>query len=207
MRIKKIRFIAILLIIIILGIAYYVVLTITIDTANRDTLKVMQNDYKDKNLIYNAVKSIDYAIFMKPWDKNLRVNRRNMLMLVNDYKGALEAVQDDLKADKNGMTYEIEGLCHEYLGEEPKAMESYQKAQHIYEKELKEKPTDDFLIAESATLSMILGDTLRAQELIQMREIPNDSLMADFVERNNHLILNYKSGGLRYFYEKAKVLN
>ncbi len=207
MRIKKNRFIAILLIIIIVGIAYYVALTLAIDTANRETLKVMQNNYKDKNLVYNAVKSIDYAIFMKPWDKNLRANRRNMLMLLNDYKGALKAVQDDLKVDKNGITYEIEGLCYEYLGEEPKAMESYQKAQYIYEKELKEKPTDDFLIAESATLSMILGDTLRAQELIQMREIPNDSLMADFIERNNHLILNYKSGGLIYFYEKAKALN
>lgn len=207
MHIKKSRFIAILLIVIIASIAYYVAMSISIDTANQDMLKVIKNNYKDKELIYNAVNSTDRAIFMMPWEKSLRLNRRLLLMQLNDYVGALEAVQDDLIVDENGLAYEFEGVCYEYLNQENRAMESYRKARGLFEEELKEMPTDDYHIAEIAALSMVLGDTLRAQELLKMRKIPQDSLMADYVKRNNRLILNYKSGGVRYFYEKAKEVN
>ncbi|RUA31743.1 MAG: hypothetical protein DSY76_01135 [Bacteroidetes bacterium] len=207
MRIKKNSFIAIALIIIIVSIAYYVALTVTVDSANKELLKVMENNYQDKSLIYDAVKSLDMAIFMMPWNHDLRLNRRSLLLQINDYAGALEAVQDDLKVGKDGLAYEYEGLCYEFLNQKDKAYKSYRKALQLYEDELAETPNDDFRTAEIATLSMILGDTLRAQEILKTRKIPSDSLAASYIERNNQFILQYKSGGLRYFYNKAKERN
>ncbi len=201
---KKLRLIAFAILILLLPVGYMVVLSIAIDTQNRDLLNVMQTNYHIKPLIDKSIESTNRAIFWKPWDENLRLNRFTLLMQVQDYNQALTAIQDDIKVSPSGDNYSREGLIYEYLGENEKAKERFRKAIELYREALEEKPNSDYYLAETATLSMIVGDTNEVRALLNRRKAGENTMSQEMINRQNELILSYKSGGLIWFVEYAR---
>ena len=201
---KKLRFIWIIFLIIIIPIGYYVLLTISIDTQNRDLLNVIQANYRVKPLIRTAIESSNRAIFWKPWDETLRKNRMVLLIQIQDYYQALNAIEDDISVLPTGDNYAGKGLVYEYLGNMNKAEDSYREAIEIFKDELIENPQSDYLLTEIATLSIIVGDTTEVRDLLNRRKVSVSTVNQEMMNRQNELILNYKSGGLLWFIEKAK---
>jgi len=200
---KKIKTIALAFLILLLPVGYMVVLSISIDNQNRDLLNVMQTNYHIEPLVRKSIASTERAIFWKPWDSNLRQNRLMLLLQIQDYNQALVAIQDDIKVSRSGTNYGRRGLVYEYLGDTVEAVNSYKKAIELYQEDLKENPKDDYLLAEIATLSMIVGDTNQVRSLLNRREASENTVNQEMINRQNKLILSYKSGGLIWFVEYA----
>ncbi len=201
---KKLKIIVYAILLLLLPVGYIVVLTISIDTQNRDLLNVMQTNYQVEPLVRKSIKSTERAIFWKPWGANLRLNRLILLLEVQDYSQALVAIQDDIKVSPTCDNYGREGLVYEYLKKKERAKESYVQAIELYRDGLVEKPDDDYLLTETATLSMIIGDTNEVRSLLNRRKASDNTLNQEMINRQNELILNYKSGGLIWFVEYAK---
>ena len=201
---KKLRTIALAILILLLPLGYMIVLSIAIDSQNRDLLNVMQTNYHIKPLVRKSIASTERAIFWKPWDSNLRQNRLMLLLQIQDYNQALVAIQDDIKVSQSGVNYGGEGLVYEYLGDTVMAVSSYKKAIELYQEDLKENPKDDYLLAEIATLFMIVGDTNQVRSLLNRRKSSENTVSQGMINRQNELILSYKSGGLSWFVEYAK---
>lgn len=197
---KKLRLIGLILLIIIIPAGYYLSISIAIDDVNRDMMNVTINFHND-SLKNRALKSTNRAIFLMPWNKAIRANRILLLFSLKKYHKALEAAKEDVKISGSGMCYEREGLAYEYLGEMDLAISCYHKAIIIYEEELKERPNDDFLISEIAILSMIVSDTNRAKEVIESRNKSNNETLNESIQQVHQAILNYKTGGMRFFIE------
>jgi len=201
---KKIKTISLVFLILLLPVGYVVSLSISIDNQNRDLLNVMQTNYQIESLVRKSIASTERAIFWKPWDANLRQNRLMLLLQIQDYNQALGAIKDDIKVSRSGANYGREGLVYEYLGDTVLAISSYKKAIELYKEDLKEKPKDDYLLAEIATLSMIVGDTNEVRSLLNRRKASENTVNQEMINRQNELILSYKSGGLLWFVEYAK---
>ena len=201
---KKIKIIALALLILLLPLGYIVVLSISIDTQNRDLSNAIQTSFKIRPLVEKSIESTNRAIFWKPWDDVLRMNRLTLLLEVQDYNQALIAIQDDLKVSPSGDNYAREGLVYEYLGENEKAKESFRKAIELYREALEENPDSDYYLAETATLSMIVGDTNEVRALLNRRKAGENTMSQEMINRQNKLILSYKSGGLIWFVEYAR---
>jgi tetratricopeptide (TPR) repeat protein len=201
---RKIKIIALILLLLSLPIGYIVVLSISIDTQNRDLVNAIQTNFKIKPLVEEAIESTNRAIFWKPWDKVLRQNRLTLLMEIQDYNQALIAIQDDLKVLPLGDNYAREGLIYEYLGEKDKAKGCYLQAIKLYRDVLKENPNSDYYLAETATLLMIVGDTNEVRTLLSRRKVGDNTVNQEMINRQNGLILSYKSGGLLWFVDYAK---
>jgi len=201
---RKIKIIALILLLLSLPIGYIVVLSISIDTQNRDLVNAIQTNFKIKPLVEESIESTNRAIFWKPWDKVLRQNRLTLLMEIQDYNQALIAIQDDLKVLPSGDNYAREGLIYEYLGEKDKAKGCYLQAIKLYRDVLKENPNSDYYLAETATLLMIVGDTNEVRTLLSRRKVGDNTVNQEMINRQNGLILSYKSGGLLWFVDYAK---
>ena len=201
---KKLRTIALAILILLLPLGYMIVLSIAIDSQNRDLVNAMQTNFQIEIVVRRAIESTERAIFWKPWDENLRLNRFTLLMQVQDYNQALTAIQDDIKVSPSGDNYSREGLIYEYLGENEKAKESFRKAIELYREALEENPNSDYYLAETATLSMIVGDTNEVRTLLSKRKASENTMSQEMINRQNKLILSYKSGGLIWFVEYAK---
>jgi len=127
-----------------------------------------------------------------------------LLLQLKNYRKALDAIREDVKIDPRGMNYERVGMVYEYLGEKESAKEKYRLAIDAYKNELKDNPNSDFIITEIATLSMIIGDTITAREYLMKRKPQKTSEEKALMQRQNKLIMSYKSGGLLWFVEQAK---
>ena len=201
---KKLRIIAFVLLILLIPLGYIMVLTISIDTQNNDLLNVMQTDYHIKSLVEKSIVSTNRAIFWKPWDTVLRQNRLLLLLKVQDYNQALTAIQDDIEVSPTGDNYARKGLVYEYLGGNNSAKECYIRAIKFYRDVLKEDSLNDYFLAETATLLMIVGDTNEVRSLLYRRKESENTLSQEMINRQNELILSYKSGGMLWFIDYAK---
>jgi len=201
---RKIKTIVLALLLLSLPLGYIVVLSISIDTQNRDLNNAIQTHFRIKPLVEKSIESTNRAIFWKPWDASLRQNRLLLLMELQDYNQALTAIQDDIKVSPIGNNYAREGLIYEYLGEKEKAKACYLKAIELFREALKDNPDSDYYLAETATLSMIVGDTNEVRTLLCRRKASENTLSQEMINRQNNLILSYKSGGLIWFVDYAK---
>ena len=195
---KKVKIIAIAFIVILVPLAYYLSIVIAIDDLNREMEKCVFNNQTD-SITNVALDKTRWVIFLMPWNNYARNNEINLLWKLKDYNGALHAAHENSEVNPTGMNYTVEGMAYEYLGEFEKAKPLYDKAIAIYEMEFKEKPNDDFLISEIALLSMVVGDSVRAQEVVASRIDSEDEVTNEQLKRVNHQILQHKSGGVLDF--------
>lgn len=203
---KRLKRVLIAFVIIMIPLSYIIALAYSIDLNDKAVENAIILHPNDKIEINKSIDHINIAIKIYPWNYSFRMNKAQMLMKLNNYRGALNSAKKGTDLNKQ-YPYGLEyiGMIYEYLDLPDSAKIYYSKAIDRYKQKLEHKNNNIRLTQEIALLYTFLNDSINANKFITHLSKDTDDNTKELLKIFNFYIENYQSGGLKDFYEGETI--
>lgn len=200
---KKIRFILITFIILLLPLLYFVAFTYAVKLSEEATMTEMGDKWYDKIAVEKSISNINSAIKIYPWNSSFYMNKMTLQARIGDYEGQLETNAKLIEFYPNTPLFLTQrGFIFDLLGDTINAKLFYSKALEIYENEIKSNPPSDYQYElEYIQCLMPAGETEKAEQVLKAlkQKYPNDETLKLFPLQTNKEIIDFmRSISLKY---------
>lgn len=197
---KKLKIVLIAFAIVIIPLGYIVAISFAIMIHDDALEKAMILFPDDKSVIRKSIDDMDKAIMIYPWNHSFHMDKAQLQMKLNDYRGALISAKNgiDLKNYAEGLEYI--GMIYEFLNQPDSASIYYSKAIDILKERLI-KTNNNATNMELGLLYSFVGDSIKARQHLKVASNDGEPYWKQVYDRYDYYIENYRSGGLKdYLY-------
>jgi tetratricopeptide (TPR) repeat protein len=182
---RKLWFILIGFIVLMLPLGYFVKNSIAIDMHDNAMRNAIQISPGDTNVIKESIKQIDKAIWLYSRDYIFYASKADLLCQLKKYHEAIEAYDQIFKFKPDyAEGYDSQGFIYDKLGLTDSANHCYKRAKAEQEKRISENSTDPekvkmIRISIAYDIWLLNGQEKGHNELMKLRsEYPNDLYVA-----------------------------